>query len=137
MNATPNAQPVVRYVHVAHGLLFDGATLTLLDLSPSTIWMSSTPNPRVGYVPTGDFLDLWEQRTDAAPSSRRFRATLGLLDRDAEGSGNATLLLSHPRVSGAGLAYDAQVVEGLVPTRSGACVVFLEWSTTQATQRLV
>jgi hypothetical protein len=130
MNAVAKDEPPVRYVHVARGLLFDGVTLTLVDLSPSTIWVSSTPDSGVGYLPTGDFLDLWEPGPDTTPAPRRVKATLGLLDPDALTSGNAALMLSKPRVTAAGLAYAAQIVQGLVPARSGACGLFLEWHST-------
>ena len=108
---------------------YDGRTLILVDLSPSTIWLSRVREPGVGYLPTGDFLDLWRAPGPATASTRqRVRATLALLDADARVVGDVSLLLGEPRVTVAGLAYDARVVEGLPPASSGACVLFLEWN---------
>lgn len=119
------------YAHVARGLLFDGRALTLVDLAPSTIWSSATPTSALGYLPTGAFLDLWAQRAQhlARPGSCRVRGTLSLLDPDAQLAGDAFLTLGNPRVTATGLTYDADIVKGLVPGHSGACVLFLDWDT--------
>jgi hypothetical protein len=103
------------YAHTARGLLFDGRS----------------PASGLGYLPTGAFLDLWAQRALrlARPSSCRVRGTLTLLDPDAHLVGDAVLALGNPRVSVPGLTYDAEVLHGLVPAESGACVLFLEWDT--------
>lgn len=119
------------FAHVARSLLFDGRALTLVDLAPSTIWASSTPRSALGYLPTGSFLDLWDQRAQrlARPGSCRVRGTLSLLDADAHLAGDAVLTLGNPRVTATGLTYDAIIQQGLVPERSGACVLFLDWAT--------
>jgi hypothetical protein len=119
------------YVQMARGLLFDGRSLTLVDLAPSTVWSSATPSSGLGYLPTGAYLDLWAQRARrlARPSSCRVQGTLTLLDPDAQLTGDSVLTLSNPRVTAHGLAYDAEVLRGLVPAESGACVLFLEWDT--------
>ncbi len=60
------------------------------------------------------------------------RGSLSLLDPDASVVGRAVLELSSPRMSASGLTYDAQVVDGIVPGASGACVLFLEWEQSAA-----
>lgn len=119
------------YAHVARSLLFAGRALTLVDLAPSTIWSSSTPTSALGYLPTGAFLDLWAQREQrlGRSGSCRVQGTLSLLDPDAHLAGDAVLALGNPRVTAAGLTYDADVLKGLVPQHSGACVLFLDWDT--------
>lgn len=117
------------YAQVAKGLSFSHGALTLLDPSPSTIWMTSG-HTGLGYVPTGAYLDLWvDDPPRAGLASRRVRGRLALLDVDAQWRGDASLELSNPRVTAAGLTYDASVLEGLVPGGSGACVLFLQWDT--------
>jgi hypothetical protein len=119
------------YAHTARGVLFDGRSLTLVDLAPSTIWSSASPSTGMGYLPTGDYLDLWARRARrlARPGSCRVRGTLALLDPDAQLAGDAVLTLGNPRMTAPGLTYDAEVLHGLVPAESGACVLFLEWDT--------
>ncbi|HQR25493.1 MAG TPA: hypothetical protein PLP61_00500 [Nocardioides sp.] len=120
-------EPVEAYVHVARSLTFDGRSLTLVDLSPSTIWVSPSPAAGLGYLPTGAFLDVWDHLVpDQAPGARSVTGTLSLLDPDAQPAGNAILTLSNPRITAQGLTYDAEITQGLVPPRSGACVLILE-----------
>jgi len=121
------------YAHVARSLIFDGRSLTLVDLAPSTLWTSPAPTSGLGYLPTGAFLDLWAEReTTLGRGSPQVRGVLSLLDPDARFAGRCVLALANPRVSAQGLTYDAEVVEGLAPAESGACVLFLTWETETA-----
>jgi hypothetical protein len=118
------------YAHVARSLIFDGRSLTLVDLAPSTLWTSPAPTAGLGYLPTGAFLDLWAGRaTSPGRGSPRVTGVLSLLDPDARLARRSVLVLRNPRVSAQGLTYDADVVEGLVPAESGACVLFVTWGT--------
>ncbi len=111
-------------VQVARGLRFDGRALTLVDLSPSTIRVTTTRLSEVGHGCTGTVLDRWADAVTASPGgSWRVRDTLALLDADAQVWGDADLVVSNPRVTPAGLAYDAQMTGGTVPSESGACVL--------------
>ena len=72
------------FAHVARGLVFDGRSLTLVDLAPSTLWTSPAPTAGLGYLPTGAFLDLWAKRaTTPGRGAPQVRGVLSLLDPDA------------------------------------------------------
>jgi hypothetical protein len=115
-------------VQVARGLRFDGRALTLVDLAPSTIRVTTTPLPEVGHVCTGTVLDRWAAEVTASPGGTwRVHGTLALLDAEAQVWGDAAFVVSNPRVTSAGLAYDAEVMRGAVPSESGACVLYLDW----------
>lgn len=114
------------FAHAARSVLFDGRSLTLVDLAPSTFWLTATPVATLTYLPTGAFLDLCAERGGAG-GEHRVRGTLSLLNPDAQLVGQAVLSLRNPHVTASGLAYDADVLEGLVPAESGACVLFLQW----------
>lgn len=122
------------FAHIAPRMHFDGRTLTLVDISPSTIWMLRPldrpgHSPELSYLPTGAFLDRWMDRSrDVAPAGCRMRGTLSLLDPDAQIAGRPVIEVRDPRLTAEGLAYDIEVLEGIVPGDSGACVLFLEWS---------
>jgi len=122
------------FAHIAPRMCFDGQSLTLVDISPSTIWMSRPLQPTEGlaelsYLPTGAFLDRWTDRArEVGPAGCRMRGTLSLLDPDAQIAGRAVVEVRAPRLTAQGLAYAVEVLEGIVPGSSGACVMFLEWS---------
>jgi hypothetical protein len=121
------------FAHIAPRMCFDGRTLTLVDIAPSTIWMSGPQHPsgpasELDYLPTGAFLDRWADRArEVGPAGCRMRGALSLLDPDAQFAGRAVVELRAPRLTADGLAYDIEVLEGIVPGSSGACVLFLEW----------
>ncbi len=116
------------FVQLARGVRFDGLALTLVDLAPSTIRITMTPTPEVGHVCTGDMLDRWaDAMTASRAGSWRVPGTLGLLDAEAQVGDDAAFLVSNPRMTATGLAYDAEVMRGDVPSESGACVLYLEW----------
>lgn len=118
------------YAHISRGMLCDGRSLTLVDPSPSMIWLSLEPVSGLGYVPTGAFLDLWADPARLSDHrARRVRGRLALLGAAASLAGDATLVVGRPRVTASGLTYDVEVLEGMVPASSGACVLFLEWNT--------
>jgi hypothetical protein len=122
------------FAHIAPQMRFDGRTLTLVDISPSTIWMpgphqSSGRTPELDYLPTGALLDRWTDRARAVGAARcRIRGTLALLDPDAQIAGRTVLELRSPRLTADGLAYDVEILTGIMPSSSGACVLFLDWS---------
>lgn len=121
------------FAHIAPRMCFDGRTLTLVGISPSTIWLSvaqaSGRPAELDYLPTGAFLDRWAARdSEVGPGRCRMRGTLSLLDPDAQIAGRAVLELRAPRLAADGLAYDVEIIQGIVPCSSGACVLFLEWS---------
>ena len=116
------------FVHVARGLRFDGRVLTLVDLAPSTIRVAATTLSAVGHVCTGTVLDRWAHAVAASPDGAwRVRGSLALLDAEAQVGGDTVFLVSNPRMTATGLAYDTQAVAGAVPSESGACVLYLDW----------
>jgi hypothetical protein len=122
------------FAHIAPRMRFDGRTLTLVDISPSTIWMpgpsrASEHAAELDYLPTGAFMDRWTDRArEVGPACCRMRGTLSLLDPDAQIAGRAVVELRAPRLTADGLAYDIEILQGIVPGSSGACVLFLQWS---------
>lgn len=116
------------FVQVARGVRFDGRTLTLVDLAPSTIRVTATTATDVGHICTGTVLDRWARAALASPTrSWRVPGSLALMDADARVLGDAAFVVSNPRVTADGLVYDAEAVSGAVPSESGACVLYLEW----------
>jgi len=120
----PEAFTQATYVQVAREVRFDGRSLTLLDLAPSTICLAHEPGATAGHLPTGLFLDHWYDQLEGA-SVRPVPAVLSLLDADRAPASDSQVLLSLPRIREAGLQYQIQLVEGEIPPTSGACVLFI------------
>ncbi|MGZ6564147.1 MAG: hypothetical protein ACXVH1_32115, partial [Solirubrobacteraceae bacterium] len=49
------------FVQTAHGITSDGTTLTLNEVTPSTLYFSDRPKRIVGHMATTDFVDLWAE----------------------------------------------------------------------------
>ena len=47
------------FVQTARGITSDGATLTLRDVTPATLFFSDRPQRVVGHMTTTDFVELW------------------------------------------------------------------------------
>lgn len=125
----------VTYVHVARRLGFSGSALTLLDLSPATVFLTAA-GAAMGYLTTGMFLDRWYAACSGS-STRVVAAVLSLLDPEQDPECDTHLLLSLPRIRSAGLEYQVTDVTGDVPPSSaGACVLFVSPPTAPLTPRL-
>lgn len=112
------------YVQLAGRAVFDGTSLTLLDLAPATVCQSPPPASGLGYLPTGLFLDRWYEN-GSGPGTRAVPAVLSLLDPDSSQVHDAQLSLALPRIRGTGLEYQVRVVVGTLPVAAGACVLFI------------
>ena len=49
------------FVQTALAVTSDGTTLTLKDVTPSTLYFSDRPKRIVGHMTTADFVDLWAE----------------------------------------------------------------------------
>jgi hypothetical protein len=124
----------VTYVHVARRLAFSGSAVTLLDLSPATVFFTSS-GAVVGYLTTGMFLDRWYAESSGS-STRVVTAVLSVLDPEQEASSDAHLRVCLPRIRSAGLEYQVTGVTGDAPPRgAGACVLFIGATTVPLTPR--
>jgi len=47
------------FVQTARGVTSDGASVTLQDVTPATLYFSDRPQRVVGHMTTADFVDLW------------------------------------------------------------------------------
>jgi hypothetical protein len=114
----------VTYVHVAGRLAFSGSAVTLLDLSPATVFLTDS-GAAVGYLTTGMFLDRWYAECSGS-STRVVAAVLSVLDPEQDPSCDAHLRLCLPRIRNAGLEYQVTgVTGGAPPSGAGACVLFI------------
>jgi hypothetical protein len=119
-----SARNAVTFVQIARAAAMSKNQLTLEDLEPTTVWMADGQRERVGHMATGTFLDLW-WCPESGLAASALRAALGRADPDAQLLGDPLLRLRAPRISGSGLRYDVEVLNGSWAGRAAACVLFL------------
>lgn len=119
-----SASTTVTFVQVARAAVLAGGRLRLEGLEPTTVWLANENGERLGHMATGTFLDVWWHPASGLASGA-LRALLGRADPDVQLLGDAVLRLRAPRINGSGLQYDAEVVNGSLASRVGACVLFL------------
>ena len=124
VSLTRSAATAVTFVQVARAAVLAGNTLTLEDLEPTTVWLAHDLGERVGHMATGTFLDLW-WHPESGLASGGLRGVLGRANPDAQLLGDPVLRLRAPRISGSGLQYAVEVLNGALAGRTGACVLFL------------
>ena len=124
MTTPPELDGLPVYVQVAARAVFDGQSLTLVDLAPATVFAIVGLTPSVGQLPTGVFLDHWYGDA-TGPGTRFVAAVLSTLDPGRPSESLTELLVGLPRIRGTGLEYQVQAVAGDLPETTGACVLFI------------
>jgi hypothetical protein len=69
------------FVQTAHGMSSDGTTLTLNQVTPSTLYFSDRPKRIVGHMTTSDFVDLWDEGDNSFEEDPPNAVLAFLLDR--------------------------------------------------------
>ena len=110
------------FVQVARYVEFREHTLVLGDLAPATIVITSQDVHKISHLVTSAFLDMWTQRYGRTGFIDA-RAVLNLVDVEDARVGEVSFRVWDPRIAGSGLHWAAEVVEGLMPAASGACLL--------------
>jgi len=111
------------FVQTAEAARGGPGTLTLLRLSPSTLYFSDRPQRIVGHLSSQHFLDLWdvgENSFGADPPN----AVLAFLDQ--EGMEATVLVLRDPTLDGNQITYHVDVLEAELPAEAGPCTLFID-----------
>jgi hypothetical protein len=100
-------------------------TVTLHGLTDSTIYFADRPRREVGHIPSSRFVALWHEGV----TNFRFdppNAVLSFLDDEDGAPEDAVVVLREPRLDGDTLTYRVDVLEGMLPARSGPCALFID-----------
>ena len=113
------------FVQTAEAVTSDGSTIVLHGVTPSTLYFSDRPQRVVGQMATTDFVDLW---TTATTASRRTHpnAVLSFLQPGDDAPEDAVVIIRHPRSHHGHLAYTVEVLEGVLPDKSGPATLFID-----------
>ena len=113
------------FVQTARGIISDGATLTLRDVTPSTLFFSDRPQRVVGHMTTADFVELWgegDNSFEADPPN----AVLSFVEPGADAPTDAVVVIKKPMLENGQLSYSVDVLEGTVPVEAGPVTLFID-----------
>ena len=113
------------FVQTARGITSDGATLTLRDVTPSTLFFSDRPQRVVGHMTTADFVELWgegDNSFEADPPN----AVLSFVEPGADAPTDAVIVIKKPSLKDGQLSYSIDVLEGTVPNEAGPVTLFID-----------
>ena len=113
------------FVQTAQGATSDGSTLTLNEVTPSTLYFSDRPKRVVGHMTTADFVDLWGEGENSFEEDPP-NAVLAFLEPDDEAPEDAVVVIQQPRLRDGQLSYSIQTLEGTVPPQTGPVTLFID-----------
>ena len=113
------------FVQTAQGITSRGETLTLQGITASTLYFSDRPQRVVGHMATTDFVELWgegDNSFEADPPN----AVLSFLEPGDDAPDDAVVIIRNPRLSDGHLSYSVEVLEGVLPDKSGPVTLFID-----------
>ena len=113
------------FVQTARAITSDGTTLTLKDVTPSTLYFSDRPKRIVGHMTTVDFVDLWAEGDNNFEKDPP-NAVLAYLEPSGEAPEDAVVVLQQPHLENGELSYSIETLEGTVPTQTGPVTLFID-----------
>ena len=119
--------PQFLFVQNARGVVFDQGTMTLKEVSPTTIFFSDRPQRIAGHFTTEEFVnEVWGEGKDNFVSDPP-NATLSIFREDkGKLAADVVVKLSHPRLQGNDLIYNVAILEGRMPEKGGECSLFID-----------
>ena len=113
------------FVQTARGISSDGTTLTLTDVTPSTLYFSDRPKRVVGHMTTAEFVDLWAEGDNSFEEDPP-NAVLAFLEPGDQAPEDAVVVIKQPRLENGHLSYSIETLEGTVPTQTGPVTLFID-----------
>jgi len=103
-----------------------GKTLTLKNLSPTTLFFSDRPVRIAGHYRTSEYLQFWKAGPDSFLKDPP-NATLSVFMKDKDELSDVVVTLRNPRVNGSDLTYDIVVISGTLPAAgAGPASLFID-----------
>ncbi len=105
------------------GATLDGNTLTLTGVSPNSIIFADRPVRSAGHALTAHLLEEWAGGDSFAKDPPN--ATVSVFGEGAASVSDAVVVLKNPKLDGAKLTFDVDVLEGSL-TGDGPAAVFID-----------
>ena len=125
MPAAPPAIVEDMFVQTASGVRTDDGAMTLLGLTPHTIYFSDRPERIVGHLTTRRFLQWWSEGDDSFAVDPP-NAVLAWGEPGTDTPEEAVVVISDPAITDDGLRYRIQTLQGTPPAKGGPCVLFID-----------
>ena len=113
------------FVQTAQSATSDGKTLTLKEVTPSTLYFSDRPERIVGHMATVDFVDLWAEGDNSFEEDPP-NAVLAFLEPGDDVPEDAVVVIQQPRLENGHLSYSIEKLEGTVPAEAGPVTLFID-----------
>jgi hypothetical protein len=113
------------FVQTAQAVTSDGTTLTLKEVTPSTLYFSDRPKRIVGHMTTAEFVDLWAEGDNSFETDPP-NAVLAFLEPGDNVPEDAVVVIEQPRLEDGNLTYTINALEGTVPTEAGPVTLFID-----------
>jgi hypothetical protein len=110
------------FVQNATGYSFADGKLTLTGISPTTLWFTDRPDRKVGHVPMDRFLALWDEGENSFAKDPP-NVALAIAGSDQQ---PVIAELTHPKLVGDSLTYDAKLLEGTLAPSGGSTAVLID-----------
>lgn len=117
------------FVQNARGVAIsqDGRTLTLKDVSPTTLFFSDRPVRLAGHYTTRDqYMKLWTGGGDQSFTKDPPNATLSVFEGAQNNLVDLVVTIKNPRFKGNDLLYDITVISGKPPKVGGPASLFID-----------
>lgn len=113
------------FVQVAAGASRKEGELTLRGVNPATLYFSDRPERVVGHITNEQFVEQWTVGENSFAEDPP-NAVLSFIPAKGEEPEDAVVVLRSPRLGDASITYAIDVLEGTIPSREGACTLFID-----------
>jgi len=113
------------FVQSAHGLATSKGSVTFHGLAHATLFFSDRPQRVVGHLSSRKFVDQWGEGADSFAEDPP-NAVLSFLEDGDTVPEEVTMTISDPHLDGDTLTYTVDILDGMLPSRSGPCSLFID-----------
>jgi hypothetical protein len=110
-------------VQNADSVVLNNGQLRLKNIAPTTLYFSDRPDRIVGRVTTQEYVDHWAIGDNNFKSDPPNAVISVLLGEEAE---DITVVLTEPKLEGADLVYNVEVLDGSKSINGGAVALFID-----------
>jgi len=129
-SSAQDTKPMFMFVQIAEDFKADPATKTLrlIKASPQTVYFTDRPVRIAGHIKMADYLTEWTSKAGKDNFAKDPpNATLSVYEPGQANNKIAVITLRNPKVDGADLVYNYDLIEGAIPASGGATSLFIDW----------